>query len=111
MEFPKTLYQPEKKKEPLVLTAEQKESIRNITLGIEEVDESIRMMAVDNVAKTIENGHPLNRIITDKEGEISGYIACEDFVPHEAYIKYFGTSGQVGRNLLQEVPAFFEYAK
>ncbi len=109
MEFLKTLYQPEKKKEPLVLTKEQKESVRNITLGIE--DEAIGLMAVDDVTETLENGHPLNRIITNREGEIAGYIACEDFVPHEAYIKYFGTSGQAGRNLLQEVPAFFKYAK
>jgi len=111
MEFPKTLYQPEKFKEHLVLTAEQKEAVRNITLGIEEVDEAIRLMAVDDVTRTLENGHPLNRIITNQNGDVSGYIACEDFVPHEAYIKYFGTSGQAGRNLLQEVPAFFEYAK
>jgi hypothetical protein len=111
MEFPKTLYQLEKTKEHLVLTAYQKEAVRNITLGIEEVDESIRMMAVDDVEQTLENGHPLNRLITNPEGETAGYIACEDFVPHEAYIKYFGTSGQAGRNLLQEVPAFFEYAK
>ena len=111
MEFSKTIYQLEKNKERLVLTNEQKEAVRNITLDIEEVDESIRLMAVDDVAHTLENGHPLNRVITDPKGNTTGYIACEDFVPHEAYVKYFGTTGQIGRNLFQEIPAFFEYAK
>lgn len=111
METPQTIYQPEKKKEHLVLTKEQKETVRNITLGIEEVDEAIRLLAVDDVVATLENGHPLNRIVTNQEGNTVGFIACEDFVSHEAYIKYFGTSGQAGRNLFQEIPAFFEYAK
>jgi len=62
------------------------------------------------VIHTLENGHPLDRIIDDEEGKTAGYIACEDFVPHEAYIKYMGTNGEVGRNLFREVPAFFEYA-
>lgn len=110
MENPRTIYQPEKAKEHLVLTEEQKDAVRNIALGIDEVD-SIRLTAVDDVAHTLENGHLLNRVIADQEGKTAGFIACEDFVPHEAYIKYFGTTGQAGRNLFQEIPAFFEYAK
>ncbi len=106
-----TIYTPEKKKEPISLTSEQKNSVRNITLGIEEVDENIRSMAQEDVVQTLENGHPLNRIITDTKGEMIGYIACEDFVPHEAYIKYLGTNKQAGRNLFTEIPAFLEYAK
>ncbi len=106
-----TLYTPEKKKEPLLLSEKQKNNIRNITLGIEEVDETIRSMAVEDVIKTLENNHPLNRVITDEEGNAIGYIACEDFTPREAYIKYLGTTKQIGRNLMQEIPAFIEYAK
>ena len=110
---PQPIYSPIEVEEQkhLELTPEQKDAVRGITLGIEEVDESIREMAVEDVIRTLENGHPLDRIIADNEGEIAGYIACEDFVPHEAYIKYMGTNGEVGRNLLREVPAFFEYAK
>ncbi len=111
METPQTIYAPEKEKKHLALTEQQKDAVRGITLGIEEVDETIRAIALVDVIKTLENGHPLNRLITDKEGEIEGYIACEDFVPHEAYIKYLGTTKQTGRNLLQEIPAFLEYAK
>lgn len=111
MERPSTIYKAEKPKEHLVLTDEQKDFIRMTTSNIEEVDDIIKSMAMEDAVKTMENGHPLNRIITDKEGKPSGYIACEDFVPSEAYIKYFGTNKQTGRNLLKEVPAFFEYAK
>ena len=106
------IYSPEQiEKQHLELSPEQENEVRAITLGIEEVDERVREMAVEDVVQTLENGHPLNKIITNKEGKTSGYIACEDFVPHEAYIKYFGTNGGVGRNLFKEVPAFFEYAK
>lgn len=106
-----SLYTPEKPKESLHLTLEEKQIVRSITLGIEEVDPVVREMAVDDVIATLENGHPLNRLITNQEGKTTGYIACEDFVPHEAYIKYLGTNKETGRNLLKEIPVFFEYAK
>jgi len=111
METHKTLYSPEKEKEHLILTNEQKDNVRNITLGIEEVDEAIRSMAVEDVITTLENGHPLNRIIADQEKNVNGYVACEDFVSSEAYIKYLGTTKKTGRNLFQEIPDFLEYAK
>ena len=103
-----TIYTPEIKdgETRLVLSDEQKNSVRAITLGIEEVDRTIREMAVDDVIKTLENGHPLNRVITDNYGGTIGYVACEDFIPNEAYIKYFGTTGETGRNLFQEIPEF-----
>lgn len=106
-----TIYAPEKKKNVLSLTEGQKNAVRNITLGIEEADEAIREMAVEDVIHTLENGHPFNRVIADTEGSTAGYIACEDFVPREAYIKYLGTTEQTGRNLLKEIPAFLDYAK
>src|SRR3989344_3191463 len=110
---PKTIYSPEKKKEPLLLTEDQKNSVRNITLGIEEVDETIRQMVVENndVIKTLENGNPLNRLILNEKGEVSGYVACEDFGTHEAYLKYLGTTKQKGYDLPKEISAFLEYAK
>lgn len=105
------LYVPEKAKEHLVLTDEQKNAVRAITMGLEEVDERVRSMTVDDVVTTIENGHPLNRLMTGPDGAVNGFVACEDFVPREAYIKYLGTTKSTGRNLLQEIPAFLEYAK
>jgi hypothetical protein len=111
MENTSIIYQPEKQGNSLILTPEQKEAIRQITLGIEEVDETIREMAIDDVAETLENGHSLNRLITDQDGNLSGYVACENFVPNEAYIKYFGATEKMRRNIFSELPAFFEYAK
>jgi len=109
---PNLIYDPTAEKtEPISLTLEQKDDLRRITLGVEEVDETVRQMAVEDVINTLESGHPLNRIINNQEGEAIGYIACEDFVPHEAYIKYLATTGETGRNLFKEIPAFFEYAK
>lgn len=109
------LYNPERAKEEqksqLELTPEQESAIRAITLGIEEVDPTVREMAVDDVIETLQNGHPLNRLIEGKEGDLQGYIACEDFVSHEAYVKYLGGSGTSGRNLFKEFPAFLAYAK
>lgn len=113
-----TIYRPDPEKAKITegrldLSEEQRNAILQITLGIEEVDENVRVLAVEqgDVLKTMENGHRLNRVFSNSKGQTVGYIACEDFVPHEAYIKYFGTSGQTGRNLLKEVPAFLEYAK
>ncbi len=106
------LYAIEKKeKNHLELSREQTESVRDITLGIEEVDQIVHELAVDDVVRTLENGHPLNRLIADEDGAVSGYIACEDFLPREAYIKYLGTTKSTGRNLLAEIPAFLKYAE
>ncbi len=109
----RTVYPSEtgEKTEHLELSEEDKNTIRAITLGIEEVDPEIRELAVEDVINTLENGHPLNKIISGKEGEVAGYIAFEDFLPHEAYIKYLGTTGQTGRSLLREIPAFLEFVK
>jgi hypothetical protein len=61
---------------------------------------------VEDVLATLRNGHPLNRNITSPEGKIEEYIACEDFIPHEAYIKYLSINKAMGRNLLSETPTF-----
>ena len=95
----------------LHLSTNQREAVKAITLGITEVDEAVRAQAVPDVIHTLENGHPLNRLITDPEGETIGYIACEDFVPQEAYIKYLGTTRNSGRSLREEIPAFLKFAK
>jgi len=111
---PENLYNNTEKKEThsaIKLSDPERKQIRNITLGIEEIDDNILEMAVDDVSATLENGHPLNRLIINQAQELSGYIACEDFIPNEAYIKYLGTNTSSGRNLLKEIPAFLQYAE
>lgn len=62
------------------LSPEQETAIRNITLGLEEVDPAVIEMAVDDVVATLNNGHLLNRLITAEDGKLCGYVACEDFI-------------------------------
>jgi hypothetical protein len=108
------LYTKESNPGKITLTKDQIKEINHLTLNLDEViEESVLEMFVENndIAKTLENGHPLNRLITNPEGKLSGYVACEDFIPKEAYIKYLGTDGNSKKNLLSELPAFFEYAQ
>ena len=95
----------------LSLSEQQKGEIQAITESIVEVDENIRRMAVPDVIHTLENGNPLNRILTDPNGKVTGYIACEDWSPHEGYLKYLGTTRAAGRSLFAEIPAFLKFAK
>lgn len=113
MENLKTVYSKEQKPTSIILTSEQKQTINTITRNIDVVADDVLDQVITNndVVKTLENGHPLNRLITNESGEVTGYVACEDFIPTEAYIKYLGTTGSTGKNLLKELPAFFEYAK
>jgi hypothetical protein len=99
------------KRPAIQLTEEQKQRVRQITLGVKEVDEEVRQTSQEDVIDTLENGHPLNRLIANPNGDLIGYIACEDFVPGEAYIKYFASTGDTGLNLMREIPAFLDYAK
>lgn len=106
------LYHPEKKLSPLALTSAQKEAINAITMSIEEVAREVREQYRSDVIETLQNGHPLNRLITDVGGQVKGYIACEDLVEdHEAYVKYFGTTRDTGRSLIREVLPFLRFAK
>lgn len=57
MEEPKTLYVPEESAKKLSLSQDQKDAIGKITLGIEEVDMSVRARAIPDIIDTLENGH------------------------------------------------------
>src|SRR3989339_492418 len=105
MERPPMLYSREREKnveqEPrLQLNAADKEAIMALTRGVERVDPRLPELETGNndVIRTLENGQVLNRIIRGQQGEVLGYVACEEFVPHEAYIKYFATTGETGRD-------------
>ena len=106
-----TIYEMGAKRPAIQLTEEQKQTVRQITLGIKEVDEGVRQAAQEDIIDTLENGHSLNRLITNQEGNLIGYIACEDFAPGVAYLKYLGSTGNTGLNLLREIPAFLDYAQ
>lgn len=106
-----TVYSQDRGRGRLVLSEQQKGEIRTITESIVEVDKNIRRMAVPDIIHTLENGNSLNRILTDQDGKVTGYIACEDWGPNEGYLKYLGTTRNTGRNLFREIPAFLKFAK
>lgn len=98
--------------ESLVLTPQEKETIKNITRGIDDiVAPEIIELSLDDVIQTLENKHPLNQLIKNEQGKITGYVACEDFFPKEAYIKYLSTTGLEGKNVIKEINTFLETAK
>jgi hypothetical protein len=106
-----TIYSPDREGGCIRLSEKQKDDIKAITENIVEVDEGIRRMAIPDIVNTLENGKPLNRLLTDQSGKVTGYIACEDWGPKEGYIKYLGTTRNTGRNLFREIPAFLRFAK
>ncbi len=113
------VYTPKKETKSLVLTSEQKTAVSRITQNITTVDASVLAMAQNDIITTLQNGHPLNRLITNHGGEVTGYIACADDMsefgmhlePDTAYIKYFGTNEQSGRSAFAEIPPFLRAAR
>ena len=69
------------------------DSISTINDATDAVPSDIVEQASPDIIKTLENGHPLNKIWRDEEGKIIGYLAFEDFSPNEAYAKYLATDG------------------
>ncbi len=97
---------------PIILTDSQKQAVRDITLGIAQVDERVRIAAQEDVIATLQNGNPLNRLFQDENGKVKGYMACQDFGEGQAYLKYFGTlTGSTDRNLLRKISAFLDFAR
>lgn len=113
-EITKPIFNPEQQPAILGLSDREKQAILDITQGISSVvDPEVIGTAIGSgdIVRTLENGHPLNRLITNDSGEVIGYIACQDFTPHEAYLKYFATNASSGRSAFKEIPAFLAYAK
>src|SRR3989344_344552 len=111
MEGTRTLYTPEDQAKRLSLTSEQKEVARQIILSIPGVPSEYLREVAEDIIVALENGNPLNRIISDPEGEIIGFIVCRDLEPHSALVMCLAINQQTGRNLIQELQAFLEYAK
>jgi hypothetical protein len=101
----------EKKEKATEFSKEDKDQIKEITLGIESVSDEVKQSALDDVIRTLESGHPLNKIFRNEEGDIQGYIAFLDLNPHEAYIKYMGTDGEVDANIITEIKDIVEKAQ
>ena len=95
----------------IILDEKDLEKVKRITSGVNVVPEEIRDKATEDVLKTLENQHPLNKIWRDENGEIIGFLAFEDFVPKEAYAKYLATEGLKGENPFSLIPKLVQKAK
>ncbi|MFA7252859.1 MAG: hypothetical protein WC027_03310, partial [Candidatus Paceibacterota bacterium] len=87
------------------------EKVNSITALAETVPEEIRTKASTDIIRTIQNGHPLNRLWRNEQGELIGYLAFEDFEPNEAYIKYFSTEGLKEENPFRAISGLIEKAR
>ena len=108
---PEIIKQPKENPEKIILEENDLEKIKQITSGVNVVPESIRDQATEDVFKTIQNNHPLNKIWRDENGEVIGYLAFEDFIPNEAYAKYFATEGNTEENPFTAIPQIIQRAK
>jgi hypothetical protein len=98
-------------KEAIVLTDQEIEKIKQITVGINVIPEEIRERASSDVVETLQNNHPLNKIWRNEQGEIVGYLAFEDFAPNEAYAKYFASEGLKEENPFSSIPELINQAR
>ena len=97
--------------ELIVLTDQEIEKIKKITTGVNVIPEEIRERASLDAIETLQNNHPLNKIWKNEQGEITGYLAFEDFAEHEAYAKYFASEGLQGENAFSSIPELINQAK
>ena len=93
------------------LTQQDIGNISHITNATDVIPQEIRERASADIIKTLENNHPLNKIWRDEEGKIVGYLAFEDFSPHEAYAKYLATEGLTAESPFSLIPELIENAK
>lgn len=97
----------------IVLNPKQREAVRGILMNITSAPLSVRVAGEKKLLETLENWHPLNRLILDSKGEVEGFIACKGYkatntTPRILFIEGFGTTENTGRNLLEEIPAFLK---
>jgi hypothetical protein len=93
------------------LSIEDISKIQEITTNTDVVPEEIRGMARPDILDTIQNNHPLNKVWRDERGEITGYLAFEDFKAKEAYVTYFSTNGQTRESVFAFIPKLIDKAK
>lgn len=84
--------------------------IKQITTGIDVLPDEVKENASADILESLEGSHPLNRIWRNEQGEITGYLAFEDFKEHEAYAKYFATDGTTTESPFAFIPELIDKA-
>lgn len=93
------------------LSQQDIDNIKHVTDSSDVIPQEIREQASADIIKTLENNHSLNKIWRDGDGQIIGYLAFEDFAPHEAYVKYLATEGLTTESPFTIVPDLISKAK
>ncbi len=97
---------------PAALSDDDKNKIKEIALGIGDVPEDLRMVALSDLLERLEsNSHPLNKIYRNENGEISLFVVFDDQQFEKGYIKYFGTDNKSGLSAFVEIPALLDEAR
>jgi hypothetical protein len=110
MKFQETPQTPEIPK-LIKLSQEDIAKIKQITTGVDVIPDEVKERASSDIIESLGGNHPLNKIWRNEQGNITGYLAFEDFAPGEAYAKYFATDGTTSENPFSMIPDLVEQAK
>ena len=93
------------------LSEGDKERIQELNAGIDTVPAHIVQGSFDDIVHEIEQGHKMNRLVRDKDGNISAYLVTEERSSEEIYIKYLRSDSSTIRSIVHEITKFIKKAK
>ena len=93
------------------LSEGDKERIQKLNAGIDTVPAYIVQGSFDDIVHEIEQGHKMNRLVRDKDGNISAYLVTEEKSKDEIYIKYLRSDSSTIRSIVHEITKFIKKAK
>jgi len=101
----------QEEQELITLSEADKKQITKITLGIENVPDDLKDIALSDLVSKLEtSNHPLNKIYRNEKGDIAMYVVFDDEF-EKGYIKYFGTDKNSSLSIFREIPALLEEAR
>ena len=93
------------------LSKGDKERIQELNAGIDTVPAHIVQGSFGDIVHEIEQGHKMNRLVRDKDGNISAYLVTEERSSEEIYIKYLRSDNSTIRSIAHEIAKFIKKAK
>ena len=93
------------------LSEGDKARIQELNAGIDTVPAHIIQGSFDDIVHEIERGNKMNRLVRDKDGNISAYLVTEERSSEEIYIKYLRSDSSTIRSIAHEITKFIKKAK
>jgi hypothetical protein len=93
------------------LSEGDKARIQELNAGIDTVPTHIVQGSFDDIVHEIERGNKMNRLVRDKDGNISAYLVTEERSSEEIYIKYLRSDSSTIRSIAHEITKFIKKAK